>query len=542
MRKGQKIKLLTNVGKLKKNETVTVTGVDQALRMAFIKNDKGVSEGVSNTFSNYQLIGDSVKDKELKFKEGSLKVGQTFKTGNAKGKILKLQWDPKFGYDVLYYSEKSRQNVWTGAESNFTLDSNEKLKSYNIKNHNTGKTYRVKAKSFNDAKEKYEKFIADGNSFTYKGHVIIKSSHGWKVKIGNKIIEFATDKEAKEYIDLHKDSLTEDATLTDFKQLKQYIMQDDMRIYNETQTSFSYRDYHSKENSGTMKLENGLLVAYDVNNKKVNSWKSFAEYKSETMFDSLTEDANLIGKTVKYKNMTVKVLRKLTEQEKQKRAHLNNPDAGDYYEVEATSKALGTDKFIVWEARLRDSLTEDANLAQLEIKNLFYEEETDADEIKYLGFNNDRKISFYEYRGEYIAFFDLENRAEKISKDQVQKILKRNIIEVSEKEEDDLYGEGNPGIAATVRTKDSDSITLSQFNPKALVNSTIQKRMNLHNYVKLKNGDKYFIAVYKDFISVVRIKESGDQKRVVDENYKEPQDAVVILEKIKKQLEKGGYN
>ena len=63
--------------------------------------------------------------------------------------------------------------------------------------------------------------------------------------------------------------------------------------------------------------------------------------------ESLTEDADLTGKIVKYDGMMVKVLRKLTEQEKQKRAHLNNPDAGDYYEVEITSKELGPSRFIV---------------------------------------------------------------------------------------------------------------------------------------------------------------------------------------------------
>lgn len=62
-----------------------------------------------------------------------------------------------------------------------------------------------------------------------------------------------------------------------------------------------------------------------------------------------------IGEIVKYKGMTVKVLRKLSEYEKQKRSHLNNPDAGDYYEVETTkvSKEIGgTLGFIVWEAKL----------------------------------------------------------------------------------------------------------------------------------------------------------------------------------------------
>ncbi len=59
-----------------------------------------------------------------------------------------------------------------------------------------------------------------------------------------------------------------------------------------------------------------------------------------------------IGRVVKYNGMLVTVLRKLTEQEKQERAYAANPDAGDYYEVEAASKALGTYKYIVWEAKL----------------------------------------------------------------------------------------------------------------------------------------------------------------------------------------------
>lgn len=76
--------------------------------------------------------------------------------------------------------------------------------------------------------------------------------------------------------------------------------------------------------------------------KEVRAWK----------FDSLTEAADLTGKVVMYDGFPVRVLRKLTKQEKQKRAHLNNPDAGDYYEVEATSKALGTSRYIAWERDL----------------------------------------------------------------------------------------------------------------------------------------------------------------------------------------------
>ena len=98
------------------------------------------------------------------------------------------------------------------------------------KNRDTNKLDKLKLiklykrqKSFKDAKDKYEKYIKDGNSFTYKGYVIIISSYGWKVKIGNKIIEFATDKEAKEYIDLHKDSFNDDSTVTISVKPKGYL-------------------------------------------------------------------------------------------------------------------------------------------------------------------------------------------------------------------------------------------------------------------------------------------------------------------------------
>ncbi len=341
-------------------------------------------------------------------------------------------------------------------------NSTDSLKSYKIKNHETGKTYKVKAKTFKDAKEKYENFIKDslsesdkeivntsvkrlkkegkpvtsenvisdlnknmagfvgknkddiikyidkftGDSDDYKGYTIIKSEGGWKVKINGDIMEFPTDKEAKEYIDTF----------------------------------------------------------------------------------------------------------------------------------------------------VKDSFKEDADIAQNSIKELFLNEADDADKVKYIGFNDDRKISFYEYGDSYFAYFDLEGRTEKITKEEVQRILKKNLISETEKEKEELFPKEKEGIAQTERNstyKDSKeygiidaedySISVEQFNPERLVKSVQERRTALHNYVKLKDETSYFIAMYADFISVVRIDKDGKQKRVVDEDYKSPEEAVNILNKVKSQLQKGGY-
>lgn len=48
-----------------------------------------------------------------------------------------------------------------------------------------------------------------------------------------------------------------------------------------------------------------------------------------------------------------KVIRKLSDKEKKDRAAINNPDAGDYYEVETPGPYGG--KNIVWEGRIKKS-------------------------------------------------------------------------------------------------------------------------------------------------------------------------------------------
>ena len=556
MKKGQKIKLLTNVGKLKKNEIVTVTGVDYALRMAFIKNDKGISESVDNNFSNYQLMNDS----------------------------------------------------------------KERLKTYKIKNHDSGKTYRVKATSYTDAKDKYEKFIGNGNSFTYKGHVIIKSSYGWKVKIGNKIIEFATDKEAKEYIDLHKDSsITEDAeTYLGFKLYKngtdwevespngvqwnydgsmslqevKKAIDKGLRIgnWNDTFTedayvyptnastlmAYSFAKRCVEKFGGKVAAKNGykyVYVAPDKNTaekaktfletnyssilpsvkfivgdsltedeqvikdsrslktykiKNADSGKTYRvkatsytdakdKYNKYILKDSFTEDADLtIGYSftnpkdatlytvVKFKKMSNNSYIALLKSRQGKYFLVNDLNHNDYGTKFTSSRHFGhdvdyalkmftayttdsltedgwssytfktgrrsdafkqylRDRSIYFEAsqdreythfevknadkavdrraneiirQLKDSLTEDADIAQTDIKSTYLPEDANADNIQYLGFNEKRKLSFYGYGDRYFVHYDLEGRTEEVDKETVQKILKKNIL--GEIDENDL--------------------------------------------------------------------------------------------------------
>ncbi len=88
---------------------------------------------------------------------------------------------------------------------------------------------------------------------------------------------------------------------------------------------------------------------------------------------------------------------------------------------------------------VKDSLTEDADIAQNDIKSTYLPEDANADNIRYLGFNEKRKLSFYSYGDRYFVYHDLEGRTEEIDKETVQKILKKNIF--GEIDENDLINE-----------------------------------------------------------------------------------------------------
>ena len=92
-----------------------------------------------------------------------------------------------------------------------------------------------------------------------------------------------------------------------------------------------------------------------------------------------------------------------------------------------------------------------------------------------------------------------------------------------------------------IRAEDDESIPLSQFNPERLVKTVETRKMALHNYVKLNNNETYFIAVYKDFVSVVRIDKDNNQKRVVNESFENWDEAVKILKDVERKLKQGGY-
>lgn len=78
----------------------------------------------------------------------------------------------------------------------------------------------------------------------------------------------------------------------------------------------------------------------------------------------------------------------------------------------------------------------DADIAQNDIKSTYLPEDANADNIRYLGFNEKRKLSFYSYGDRYFVHHDLEGRTEEIDKETVQKILKKNIL--GEIDENDL--------------------------------------------------------------------------------------------------------
>ncbi len=187
----------------------------------------------------------------------------------------------------------------------------------------------------------------------------------------------------------------------------------------------------------------------------INPFSSTYKYIVEYTKDSLTEDV-AVNYIEKYKD--VKIYQREDNMKYTATVYGNSFEEKDLKNLK--TKIDETKNEHIKKYRNLDSLTEDANLAQLEIQSMFNEELDDADEIKYIGFNDKRKISFYEYNDEYYAYFDLEGRAEKIDKKTVQNILKKNIIKPTNSQEEGLFKPGNPEIAATSR----DAIILDVFD------------------------------------------------------------------------------
>lgn len=96
----------------------------------------------------------------------------------------------------------------------------------------------------------------------------------------------------------------------------------------------------------------------------------------------------------------------------------------------------------------------DADIAQNDIKSTYLPEDANADNIRYLGFNEKRKLSFYSYGDRYFVYHDLEGRTEEIDKETVQKILKKNIF--GEIDENDLINK-EPQAEEIVTEKKQES-------------------------------------------------------------------------------------
>lgn len=81
--------------------------------------------------------------------------------------------------------------------------------------------------------------------------------------------------------------------------------------------------------------------------------------KRRGLYVDSVKDEYRQGQTVKYKGMTAKVIKKLSNDEKKRLSYKLNPDAGDYYEIEIESR-FGKDRQVVWANRLSDSIKDDA--------------------------------------------------------------------------------------------------------------------------------------------------------------------------------------
>jgi len=264
----------------------------------------------------------------------------------------------------------------------------QRLKTYKIKNHNSGKTYSVKAVSYTDAKMKYDKYIL-------------------------------------------KDSLTEDAYSYDKYYLRRrrdkFTFSGIRGMWDEVIASYSFKKHENPDafisiikkyvdfNMTTSELLSrapGFLMIFDKNGRQLK--------------DSLTEDDK--------NDFTYKGYLVLAEYQ------LGSKNIAQYKIFEPDGKYLFSVKTPEQAKKVIDNEVKhrmnDADIAQNDIKSTYLPEDANADNIQYLGFNEKRKLSFYSYGDRYFVYHDLEGRTEEIDKETVQKILKKNIL--GEIDENDL--------------------------------------------------------------------------------------------------------
>ncbi len=269
----------------------------------------------------------------------------------------------------------------------------QRLKTYKIKNHDSGKTYSVKAVSYTDAKMKYDKYI------------------------------------------LTKDSLTEDARSYDKYYLRRrrdkFTFSGIRGMWEEVIASYSFKKHENADAfiSIIKKYVNFNMTASELLSRAPGFLMIF-DGNGRQLKDSLTEDDK---NDFTYKGYTVLAEYQLGSKNIVQ-YKIYEPDGNYLFAVKTPEQAKrAIDRVIDIEVKRQMN---DADIAQNDIKSTYLPEDANADNIRYLGFNEKRKLSFYSYGDRYFVYHDLEGRTEEIDKETVQKILKKNIL--GEIDENDL--------------------------------------------------------------------------------------------------------
>jgi len=279
------------------------------------------------------------------------------------------------------------------------------LKPYVITNHDSGKTYKVKAVNYQDALDKYNKFIVQDSKLNEK---VVKAMIGEEVfnklpaGYKNTLLESGMD----ELADIIKKKGVE-GTLT-------YL-------------------FGNKVNKYTTKDALSKFVQSYLSTKKVSS-----KAEQDEIIKFLLERNKIVAEDIPKVRSLLKIV--------------------------------------------KDSITEDADIAQTDIKSTYLPEDANADNIRYIGFNEDRKISFYQYGDDYFAYHELDNRSEKLDKDTVQRILKKNILDSN------VFEDANEDISLYEKCKKLlESVSYDNVTIEELKKLTTRNINDIMRYCKLIN-------------------------------------------------------
>lgn len=451
-------------------------------------------------------------------------------------------------------------------------DSTNRLKTYKIKNHDSGKTYTVKAVSYTDAVKKYNKHILK-DSITEDADAFIKETiaelsryiRNWdfmSAKERNNIMPGYSKSEglAKLKIklaelqanqgSLSKDSITEDAGFSNWLD-KTAVLEVKPQI-DAALSSFKkgghsgtkYDDYsiYLFASFGPDKFE----LRYYYSTLLEKAIPSVINDKTSIVSDLLAKFNRITGANAKLEKTGRLTSRGKTEFLAKAESTGKRVSGNEYagYTPRAVELMFKKEKI---DSIFKDSITEDADIAQNDIKSSYLPEDANADNIQYLGFNEKRKLSFYSYGDRYFVHHDLEGRTEEIDKETVQKILKKNIL--GEIDENDLINkEPQSEEIVSDAFEDAGEISIKQFDPKRLVESSKNRKQALHNEIRMKNGDVYTVFFQASgevekprsiWVSIVLDEPSGQQSRVLSEKAETYEQAIQIMNDWKKKQERG---